>query len=516
MRAVIYARYSTDAQSEASIADQLRVCREYAARHGWHVASEHSDEGISGAALGNRPGVLAALSSVQRGDVLLVTDLSRLSRSQDLAPLLSRLRHRGVRVLGVHDGYDSESRTARMQAGLSGIMSEEFRAMVADRTRSALEMRARERRATGGRAYGYDSQRRIVPAEAAIVREIFQRFAAGESMRQIATDLNLRGVPSPGYSWARRVRRKDGRWLVSGIHAILHNELYIGRIVWNRREWVKDPDTGKRVPRERPRSQWIVHEDSSLAIVDRQTWDRCHARLGQPGHGRIGPVRYLLSGLLECGVCGAKMVIYGGSTRRYGCGTFRGGGVHACSNSLSVRQDLAEELILAPIVDDLLSPQAVEEMVAFMRAELRREQIRPVSVAPDLARIDEQIRELERLVQLGALTPLIARAAIEQAERERRALLRAAERRDAAGVWTTEELAEAYREQARRLRSVLTGPDVHAAREALRELVGIVRLEPAEGYLVATYPRGVVPLLGLSTERTMVAGAGFEPATFGL
>ncbi|MBX5461475.1 MAG: recombinase family protein [Steroidobacteraceae bacterium] len=349
-------------------------------------------------------------------DLLLVLELSRLARSEDLPLLIRRLKHRDVRIVGIQDGFDSSARTARMQAGMAAIMGGEYIEMISRRTYSALEMRAREKRATGGRTYGYDSERRPDPDEAAIVREIFARFAAGESMRAIAADLNMRGVPSPGAAWDRKARRRDGRWLVSGLHTILHNELYIGRVVWNRRQWVKDRDTGRRIPRERPREQWIVHEDASLALVERDVWDRCQARLGRPGGGRIGPVRYLLSGLLECGICGSKMTIYGGSTRRYGCATYRGGGVHACANNLSVRQDLAEELILEPIVEDLLAPEAVEEMVAYMRAELRREQIRPAAAVPDVERIDEQIRSLERLLQLGA----VAKAAIEQAERERR------------------------------------------------------------------------------------------------
>ena len=121
MRAIIYARYSTEHQTESTILDQLRRCREYAAARGWTVGAEHIDEGISGAAFGNRPGVQSALAALEAGDVLLVVDTTRLSRSQDLAPLLTRLRHRGVRVIGVLDGFDSDSRTARMQAGLSGI-----------------------------------------------------------------------------------------------------------------------------------------------------------------------------------------------------------------------------------------------------------------------------------------------------------------------------------------------------------------------------------------------------------
>ena len=138
-RAAIYARYSTDKQEESSIRDQVRVCTEYAQRNSMRVVTEFKDEGISGAATGNRPDFLAMSEGARAGefDVLLVMELSRLSRSQDLAPFLTRLRHRGVRVVRVQDGYDSDSRFARMQAGMSGIMSEEFRTMVADRTRSA-------------------------------------------------------------------------------------------------------------------------------------------------------------------------------------------------------------------------------------------------------------------------------------------------------------------------------------------------------------------------------------------
>ena len=121
VRAWIYARYSTDRQSCHSTEDQIRRCREYADQNNWLVCEPITDEGISGAALGNRPGVQRVLSAVTRGDVLLVADTTRLSRSQDLAPLLTRLRHKQIRVIGVLDGFDSESSTARMQAGLSTI-----------------------------------------------------------------------------------------------------------------------------------------------------------------------------------------------------------------------------------------------------------------------------------------------------------------------------------------------------------------------------------------------------------
>ena len=158
MRAAIYSRFSTDRQNESSIADQVRVCTEYAERQGWQVVERFDDQGISGAALGNRQGVLRLQDAAFAGrfDLVLVTDLSRLSRSQgDLSKMIDRLVVKGVRVIGVQDGYDSARRGHKLQAGLPGIIGEAFREMVKDRTYAALESRAKEKRATGGRAYGY-------------------------------------------------------------------------------------------------------------------------------------------------------------------------------------------------------------------------------------------------------------------------------------------------------------------------------------------------------------------------
>ena len=182
-------------------------------------------------------------------------------------------------------------------------------------------MRAKQAAATGGRAYGYDNQRHPVEPAASIVRELFKRHAEGESMLSIASDLNARGISSPGAAWKRKSRRVDGR---SALHAIFHNEIYIGRLIWNRSEWIKDPDTGRRIRRERPRSEWIVHEIPALAIVDRDIWDGVQRRLtaraesyARPGKHHGGHRRFLLSGLLECGLCGAKMIIKGTAPRQF-------------------------------------------------------------------------------------------------------------------------------------------------------------------------------------------------------
>ena len=152
----------------------------------------------------------------------------------------------------------------------------------------------------------------IEPAEASVVPEIFRHFASGWSPRQIAAELNRRQVASPrGGFWrssailGRSVRRAG----------ILACEAYIGRLIWNRSAWSRDPDSGKRRRLERPESEWIVVEQPELRIVDDVLWDAAQRRLRDQrqrteGARRDGKVsagtwsKHLLSGLLKCGGCG--------------------------------------------------------------------------------------------------------------------------------------------------------------------------------------------------------------------
>ena len=101
MKAAIYARYSSDNQRDASIADQLRVCREFAARQGWTVVQEFTDHAISGASL-LRSGFQALMRDALNGrfDVVLAEALDRFSRDQeDTAGLFKRLTFAGVNIV---------------------------------------------------------------------------------------------------------------------------------------------------------------------------------------------------------------------------------------------------------------------------------------------------------------------------------------------------------------------------------------------------------------------------------
>ena len=111
---------------------------------------------------------------------------------------------------------------------------------------------------------------RINQIEAAIVRRIFEEFAKGRSPRAIAGALNKEAISSPaGKTWGPSTIY--GNWRRGT--GILNNELYIGRLVWNRQQFIKDPHTGRRQARLNLEAKWIVENVPHLRIVDDQLWN---------------------------------------------------------------------------------------------------------------------------------------------------------------------------------------------------------------------------------------------------
>src|SRR5579862_343076 len=113
MKAVIYARYSSDLQSPASIEDQVRLCREHAAQMGVEVVNVYSDAAISGSRLQNRPGIQSLLGHARKQngsfDIVITEALDRLSRDQeDMAGLFKRLVHCDIRIHTLSEGEISE------------------------------------------------------------------------------------------------------------------------------------------------------------------------------------------------------------------------------------------------------------------------------------------------------------------------------------------------------------------------------------------------------------------------
>jgi site-specific DNA recombinase len=372
LRPALYARYSTDQQRQTSIDDQLRAARERADREGWHVVATHSDEGISGSvpvALRRGGKALIADALAGRWEILIVEGLDRLSREiGEAEQLVKRLEHRGIRIMGTADGYDSEARGRKVMRIARGLVNELYLDDLREKTHRGLAGQFDRGFSAGGRSYGYrsvevDGGRRLVidQEEAAIVLEVFRRFVEGHSTRANVHELNRRGVPSA----------RGGTWAVSALQGsstkalgMLNNELYIGRIVWNRRQWLKDPDTGARRYVERPREEWQTREDQSLRIVSDELWAAAAARTKACGRGtRIGKgatPRTLFGGMLRCHACGAAVVAI--NRERYGCSARKDRGPNVCPSGHTVRREVLDKRLLTEIREELLDAAALREL----------------------------------------------------------------------------------------------------------------------------------------------------------
>jgi hypothetical protein len=146
---------------------------------------------------------------------------------------------------------------------------------------------------------------------------------------------------------------------------------------------------------------------------------------------------------------------------------------------ISVPRDVAEGLILAPVVEKLLSPRFVEHAVKTIRELARRErEAPPAEGSAAVAHVDTQIAELERLVREGLVTPTVAAPALAKARSERQAALRATTRRPSKAPDSLAFAAEAaFREMVTQMAKVLQGENQIEARELLSQIVGTVRLQ---------------------------------------
>jgi site-specific DNA recombinase len=527
MRVALYARYSSEQQNSRSADDQLNVLRTLCGLKAWTVVVEHKDEAKSGATALNRPGFQALMEGVEANafDLILCEAMDRLSRDQaDTAYLYKKVSFRGIAIETV-----SEGRISELHVGFTGAMNQLFLKQLGEKTKRGLQARVKAGFSAGGRCYGYTSPQtgvlEIDPDQAAVVQRIFRMYAENVSPRQIAKALNQEGIPGPS----------GGEWTASAINGDrraqdgpLHQELYVGMRVFNRRTYRKHPDTGKRSSVLNPPEQWLREPVPALRIIDDELWAAVQGRKGaladKPAHARRRPKR-LLSGLLTCGCCGGAMTAMG---ERYGCSARRERGT--CTNGQTVATEKLETELLAGIRDHLLTPEAIEAGVRAYQEEARSSQLaalkRRSGWEKELADVDGRINRALDMYERSTidLERLEERVAgLEARCKELKALIAQAE--EPSPLTIHPNAAEHYRAMIERLGEALTGTDAAEAREALRGLLEMVTLYPGEqksGYRLEIYGR-----LGALMSKTpaaaqanghvkMGAGTGFEPVTFRL
>jgi site-specific DNA recombinase len=492
-----------------------------------------------------RPGYQKMLEDARAGrfDVLVAEALDRLSRDQEnIAGLFKQLCFAGVRLVTLSEGEIGE-----LHVGLKGTMNALFLKDLAHKTRRGLEGRVRQGKSGGGLCFGYDvvrkvnasgealhGERRINQGEAAIVRRIFEEFAKGRSPRAIAQSLNKAGIAGPGgRSWGPSTIY--GNWRRGT--GLLNNELYIGRLVWNRQQFIKDPANGRRQARLNPEAKWIIEEVPHLRIVDDHLWNvvkerqrGSRLRIMTEDKGirseRARRPNYLLSGLLKCGACGGGFSKI--SQSHYGCSTARNKGT--CDNLLAVRRDKLEATVLDGLKHQLMHPELVAAFVDEFHREINRRRAEGDGCRDRTARdLEKAEREIGRLIE--AIKAGVPGASVKDEmtalEGRRVELLARLEATPPSMPRLHPNLAELYRQKVTNLAEALN--DEHTrleAAECIRELIDEIRLVPENGKLRVELYGELAALLNLANEHprskgtgvpiTLVAGVGFEPTTFRL
>jgi site-specific DNA recombinase len=452
MRAAVYVRKSTTqegrADAEKSVAEQERACRALITRHGWTLDPAHvyADDATSGALFGeSRPGFHRLLEAIRTGakakrlpfDVLVTYDGDRLGRDRVRTDYHAvEILDAGVRIFFANgDERVVNNATDSFMQSAKGYAAEVERERAIERTRDALRAKARAGHLTGTVAFGYDvvivgthKELLVNPAQAEIVRRLFEWSAEGYGgITRLAHRMN---VEYPGIR----------KWSATGVRDLLHNRLYIGQITYGRkRKMVKG---GKTVTIATPESEWITTERPELRIIPDALWQKVQQRhaetfktylRGQKGRlsGRPEMVasKYLLSGMVECGVCGGRMVVWSiakGAHHRYlKCWRRKARGPEACSNHRSVPLQALTDKVIEHFRSDVLTPERVEQIGRDLAADAST---LPEKIAAARAQLDVETRQLE--TEIARFVSAIAKGgpaeslviAIQQAETAKRSI----------------------------------------------------------------------------------------------
>lgn len=378
VRAALYARVSSDRQAERdlSIPAQLKALRQYADKQGWRIVEQFIDEAES-ARTADRPEFQRMMGLSKQKEhpftVILVWKLSRFARNREDSILYkAMLRKHGVQVVSINEPID-DSPAGRMLEGMIEVVDEFYSANLSSDTIRGMNENASRGFLNGGRApYGYrrvkvkvgeidKAKLEAVPEHAPTVKRVFQMCLDGMGVKEIAKKLNAEGYKTrDGHEWTNTV-----------LYYILTNEAYTGVTVFNGyRYWDSKAEKAQKA---------IRIEGTHEALVTREQFEKARQNLKERGfavtHPRSVASDYLLSGILYCGCCDAKMIgttAKSGQFTYYGCQTYLKKGRKACATGL-VNQERLEGEVIRVLKDTVLTDDNLTELMRLVNEEINRD-----------------------------------------------------------------------------------------------------------------------------------------------
>ena len=367
--AALYARVSSDRQDvDLSVSAQLRALKDYAKSNGYSVAREYVDEAESGR-VADRPQFREMIEEGSQPkapfEVILVWKFSRFTRKREHAVAFkSMLRRKGVRVVSITEHADDSPTGKLMEAIIESVDEFYSENLAEDVVRGMREAASRGFFLGSKSPFGYKRAKvsdgakerptlEIDPAAAPVVKELFQSSLRGNGLMEICKALNDRGVTNRGK-----------RWYKGGLHYLLTNEAYTGTAVWGR--------TSKGEKAQDP----VRVEGAWPALVSREMFDAVQEAMRDRAPkvqrpARVGS-RFLLSGLLKCGVCGRPYSGQGaksGQFAYYICGTLFREGAGTCS-ARYLNAPRVEDFVVEKIRERILTEETIVELVTLVAEEM--------------------------------------------------------------------------------------------------------------------------------------------------
>ena len=382
LTAAIYARYSSTAQNDASIEQQIAECEEYARANKLVVVARYEDRAISGRS-DKRPGFQRCLRAADRHEfqILLAYKSNRISRNmQSALTYEQRLADAGVRVVYCKEEF-GDNATGRFMLRMMMNMNQFYSENMAEDIKRGMADSVARGRVVGSVPYGYkkgpDGMYAIDEPAAAIIREIFARYLRDEPLADIRRDFNARGL----------LTRQKKPWSKNSFQSILANEKYSGVYVFGETRFED------RIP--------PIIEKEVFAIAQKKLKGEKIVRKRSRGNED-----YILTGKLFCGYCFAPMVGMSGRSHvgtehfYYACQTRRN--KHTCSKE-NVRKNEIEQKVIQIVQGTILDDKTVvwiADSIMDMSKRLREES-RLSEFENRQREIKKQIANLVHAIEMG-------------------------------------------------------------------------------------------------------------------
>lgn len=351
MNIVIYARYSSNKQTEQSIEGQLRVCKEYAERNNLTIMHEYIDRAKSGTK-DNRPDFLQMIDDAKKKEfeAILVYKLDRFSRNKyDSVVYKHKLEKFGVKVISATESI-SDGPEGKLVEGLLEMIAEMYSMDLSQKTKRGMKESLIKGNFIGGHIlYGYkviDKKIYIDEDKAAAVRYLFEEYANGKPKKQIIKELNDKGF-----------RTRNNRLLTTNnFQNNLSNKKYIG---------VYDNGT-------------VQNLDYYPAIISKELFDKVQKRLAINKHNagkQKSPIEYLLTGKLFCGYCGNSMVGVSGTSQKgtkhcyYACSVKYK--LHKCNKKYENKESM-EQLVIDETIKNVLIEENIKTIARSVVEETNK------------------------------------------------------------------------------------------------------------------------------------------------